>query len=76
MALFKAQAHARKLKEELKNRLSSLSISETLDAQGFPILKISASSENHFVKIAADENAGRVDGPGLLNVLTAHMSVL
>jgi|NOAtaT_7_FD_contig_31_6078651_length_963_multi_3_in_0_out_0_3 hypothetical protein len=65
MSLFKASAHARELKQRLKLLLPNATISESLDTNSMPILKISVNAENQFIKIETDDNAGRVDGLGL-----------
>lgn len=66
MSEFKAQAHARELKQRLSLSVSGLTISEDVDANGFPILKFVKGSETIFVKISTlAMPSGRVDGLGL-----------
>jgi hypothetical protein len=68
MALFKAQAHMRELKQRLSLLLpSSVSYTDSLDANGMPQLQVtSAVPENEFIKIQTEaDNAQHVDGLGL-----------
>lgn len=66
MALFKAQAHMRELKQRLSLLLPSDAQADSLDANGMPQLKVAASGENIFVKIQAlADGAAHVDGLGL-----------
>lgn len=65
MTAFKAQAHMRQYKQDLKISLVSPTFVDTTDADGFPILKVTASSETFFAKIETLGNAGRVNAVGL-----------
>lgn len=66
MSEFKAQAHARELKQRLSLSVSGLTVSEDVDANGFPALKFVKSGETIFVKISTlPMPTGRVDGLGL-----------
>lgn len=65
MSEFKAQAHARELKQRLQLSVEGAALSESLDASGLPVLKLTKGSESIFVKIGLAGNAGRVDGLGL-----------
>ena len=65
MANFKAQAHARELKQRLSLSVASASFSEKLDANGNPELTMVKSGETIVIKIETLDNAGRVDGLGL-----------
>lgn len=65
MSNFKAQAHMRELKQRLSLLISGASFQDSLDANGFPRLKVTKGSEVIFVAINADGNAGRVDGLGM-----------
>jgi len=65
MSAFKAQAHMRELKQRLQLTMPSATITDALDANGYPAIKIVLSTEVAMAKIAQDGNAGRVDGLGL-----------
>ena len=62
---FAAQALSRKLKENLDLSLSGDAYSESLDANGYPMLKLVVNSEAFFAKIEPIEPSGMVDGLGL-----------
>ncbi|MGH7240989.1 MAG: hypothetical protein ACREGB_01695 [Candidatus Saccharimonadales bacterium] len=67
MAIFKAQAHARELKQRLFLSIKGVTLADAADsADGFPVLFISRNSENMFVKIQMlPDTAAHVDGLGL-----------
>jgi hypothetical protein len=65
MSEFKAQAHARELKQRLQLSVSDATLSDSLDESGLPVVKLEKGSESIFVKISLADNAGRVDGLGL-----------
>lgn len=65
MSAFKAQAHARELTERLKVG-QNLKVEQAVNADGMPILKVSAlSGSPAYIKIETDGNAGRVNGLNL-----------
>jgi hypothetical protein len=75
MSAFKAQAHMRELKQRLQLTMASATITEALDADGLPAIKIELSTEVAFAKIALADNAGRVDGLGLAQrVYSPHIA--
>jgi hypothetical protein len=55
----------RELKQRLSLSISGAVFTESMDAAGFPEMKVVASGETIFVKIETLDNAGRVDGLGL-----------
>ena len=65
MGVFTAQATMRGLKERLDLTLAGETYVEALDADGNPILVVTAASEKSFIKISTLPNPGRVDGLGL-----------
>jgi hypothetical protein len=65
MSSFKAAAHVRELKQRLSLSLAGAVMSDALDANGNPSLKIVLSGETQFVHVEALDNAGRVDALGL-----------
>jgi hypothetical protein len=65
MANFKAQAHSRELRQRLSLQISGAAITESIDANGYPEVKVVSGSETIFIKITDLGNAGRVDGLGL-----------
>ncbi len=65
MSEFKAQAHMRELKQRLQLAIAGAVLTDSLDAQGLPALKIEKGGETIHVKISTEGNAGRVDGLGL-----------
>lgn len=65
MSLFKAQAHMRELKQRLSLLIAGAAITDALDSNGMPSIKLVKSSETIFVHIDTYDNAGRVDGLGL-----------
>lgn len=62
---FKAQAMARRLKQQLGISLAGVSVAEAYDADGYPILTVSKGAESLYVFIMNRGNAGRVDALGL-----------
>ena len=65
MAAFKAQAHARELKQRLALSYKGTTIAETQDADGFPTLTLTNGAATSVIKIYMDGNAGRVNGLNL-----------
>jgi hypothetical protein len=65
MSVFKAQAHARELKQRLSLLIAGAVITSSLDSSGQPETKIVSGAETIFVKISLQGNAGRVDALGM-----------
>jgi hypothetical protein len=67
MSAFKAQAMARNLTQRLKAQVApTLTITQTLDANNMPILKIEKGAEKIFVKIEVEQNpSGGVNAVGI-----------
>lgn len=65
MSYFTAQAIMRGLKERLDLTLAGETYTESLDANGFPILIMTKSGEKSFLKIEMIEASGHVDAFGL-----------
>ena len=65
MSAFKAQATMRELKQRLQLLMPTATIQDALDADGFPAITVTYSTEKAAAKIITDGNAGRVDGLGL-----------
>lgn len=77
MSEFKAQAHARELKQRLQLSVAGAALSDSLDSSGLPVVKLTKGSESIFVKIGLADNAGRVDGLGLAQrVYSPHVAQL
>ena len=66
MAIFKAQAHMRELKQRLSILLSGKAQKDSTDLNGMPQLELSASGEQIFIKIQPlADFSQHVDGIGL-----------
>ena len=65
MAVFKAQAHSRELKQRLKLSYKGATIAESQDSEGFPTLTLTKATATSVIKIYMDGNAGRVNGLNL-----------
>jgi len=66
MSAFKAQAMARNLVQRLKAQVApTLTVTQTLDANSMPIIKLEKGSESIFIKIEVEANAsGGVNAVG------------
>lgn len=62
---FKAQAMARRFKQQMEVSLSGVAIAETLDAEGYPVQTVVHGGETLYVLVQNRGNASRVDGLGL-----------
>lgn len=62
---FKAQAMARRFKQQVALVVSGLTLTESFDSSNYPIEKVVKGAEIVWVKIESRGNAGRVDGLGL-----------
>jgi hypothetical protein len=67
MSAFKAQAMARNLVQRLKAQVApTLTVTQTLDANSMPIIKLEKGSESIFIKIEVEANAsGGVNAVGV-----------
>jgi len=67
MSAFKAQAMARNLQQRLKAQVApTLTITQTLDANSMPILKLAKGGETIFIKIEVEQNpSGGVNAVGM-----------
>lgn len=66
MSMFKAQAMARDLKMRLELSIAGITVTQYLDANGFPTLKVMKSSDLvGYCKIEDFGNFSRIDGLGL-----------
>ena len=72
-----AQAMVRGVEERLKLTLAEATFVDSLDVDGFPILKITKSLENHFLKIVTIEASGHKNSLGMDQVVySPHKCIL
>ena len=62
---FKAQAMARRFKQQMEISLASVSIAEAFDTDNYPVMTVSKGSESLYVFVQSVGNASRVDALGL-----------
>ena len=62
---FKAQAMARRFKQQMEISIAGMSIAESFDADGYPVLTVSGGTDTLYVFVQNRGNAGRVDALGL-----------
>lgn len=65
MSQFTAQAQMQGLKERLNLVMKGHALSDSFDANGYPILRVLDASENQFIAIIPIAASGFVDGFGL-----------
>jgi hypothetical protein len=64
MTIFKAQALIRGLQQNLMASIAGLTVAQQTDANGYPVIYISANGENQFIDIS-DEPTDRINSLGL-----------